>query len=118
MRRAAAYAALVWGAAGVVVAVLHTGAATATAFRERGGLDHRWAVMLALGWVMLTVGAALAWCGWRLRQDGTRATHHRLALALAGFTLVWTSILVHVAGPVGVGGSAGTLALLWLGRPR
>lgn len=113
--RLAAGAALAWGLAGVAVAIAHTGAAAARAVRERGGLDGRFATMAALGWAMLAVGAALAWCGWRMARAGT---HHRLALGLAAFTLVWTLILAYVAGPVGVGGSAVTLGLVWWGQPR
>lgn len=96
--RVAALAALAWGVTVAGAGVVHTIASANRALAERGNLDNRFLLLLAVGWTLFIAGAVLAGTA-RWLWRGERFT---VAIAAAGFILGYYLILSHIVGPIGV----------------
>jgi len=111
------WAGLAVGATLLVMGAAHSVAITSTALQERGELDARWMVLLALGWSLMAGSGVLAVASWLLLRGSAAAAW--VALGAASFMLIETGIVAAAFSPGPAALFAGYLALWWfLGRPR
>jgi hypothetical protein len=116
--RLARVAGLLCLAFGLLVAgsgIAHSVASANTALAARGGLDARFRLLLAVGWMLVAGGGALAASGWALLR-GLR-WGRPVALAACAFLLGAFAILYPVAGPVGIPVTLALGLLALLARP-